>query len=29
MVVGDLLNGALYTLIACFAEGMHVYPINW
>ena len=29
MVVGDLLNGALYTLIACFVSSMHVYPVNW
>lgn len=29
MVVGDLFNGALYTLIACFTSSMHVYPINW
>jgi hypothetical protein len=29
MVIGDLFNGALYTLIGCFVDSMHVYPINW
>ena len=29
LVVGDFLNGGLYTLIACFSDKMKVYPINW
>jgi hypothetical protein len=29
LVVGDFLNGGLYTLIACFIPSMHVYPVNW
>lgn len=29
LVVGDFLNGGLYTLIACFLDKMKVYPINW
>ncbi len=29
LVVGDFINGGLYTLIACFIPGMKVYPINW
>ena len=29
LVVGDFINGGLYTLIACFIRGMKVYPINW
>lgn len=29
LVVGDLLNGALYTVIACFVPDMKVYPVNW
>jgi hypothetical protein len=29
LVVGDLLNGALYTIVACFVDKMHVYPVNW
>ena len=29
LVVGDFLNGALYTIIACFISSMKVYPINW
>lgn len=29
LVVGDLLNGALYTIIACFVSAMKVYPVNW
>ena len=29
LVVGDFLNGGFYTLIACFVDKMHVYPINW
>jgi len=29
LVVGDLLNGGFYTVIAFFIEGMQVYPMNW
>ena len=29
MVVGDMLNGGLYTLLGCFIDSMHVYPVNW
>jgi len=29
LVVGDFLNGALYTILACFVGTMKVYPINW
>jgi hypothetical protein len=29
LVVGDLLNGGLYTLVACFIDKMKVYPVNW
>lgn len=29
LVVGDFVNGGFYTLIACFVDKMHVYPINW
>lgn len=29
LVVGDFLNGGLYTLIGCFVDKMKVYPINW
>jgi len=29
LVVGDLMNGGLYTVIAFFSEGMQVYPMNW
>jgi len=29
LVVGDFLNGALYTILACFVSSMKVYPINW
>lgn len=29
LVVGDLLNGALSTILACFIPNMKVYPINW
>ena len=29
LVVGDLLNGGLYTLVACFISNMKVYPVNW
>ncbi|MCE5238535.1 hypothetical protein LLH23_08590 [bacterium] len=29
LVVGDFLNGALYSLLACFVSSMKVYPINW
>jgi hypothetical protein len=29
LVVGDFLNGGLYTFIAFFIPTMRVYPINW
>ena len=29
LVVGDFLNGGIYTLIACFVDKMKVYPVNW
>jgi hypothetical protein len=29
LVVGDFINGGLYTFIAFFVPGMKVYPINW
>jgi len=29
LVVGDLINGGLFTVIAFFIEGMQVYPMNW
>ena len=29
LVVGDFLNGALYTILGCFISTMKVYPINW
>lgn len=29
LVVGDFVNGGFYTLLGCFIDRMHVYPINW
>jgi hypothetical protein len=29
LVVGDFVNGGLYTLIGCFIDKMRVYPVNW
>lgn len=29
LIVGDFLNGALYTILGCFISSMKVYPINW
>lgn len=29
LVVGDFINGGLYTFISCFSATMKVYPINW
>ncbi len=29
LVVGDFINGGLYTFLGFFLRGMKVYPINW
>jgi len=29
LVVGDLINGGLFTTMGFFIEGMQVYPMNW
>ncbi|MCD6361566.1 MAG: hypothetical protein J7M38_11980, partial [Armatimonadetes bacterium] len=29
LVVGDFINGGLYTFLGFFIHGMKVYPINW
>lgn len=29
LIVGDFVNGGLYTIIGCFIDKMRVYPVNW
>ena len=29
LVVGDFINGGLWTLVGCFVPNFKVYPINW
>jgi len=29
LLMGDFMNGGLWTLVGCFVPWLHVYPINW